>query len=170
MARAFEFATITRAILSSLRGSVSTWESLPPLRAVEIIQLPSRDGQPVICLRDRLDPEVQPLLLGREGLLLASLLDGQRTLGAVRAAFALRTGLLLPTEQIERFVAQLDQAHLLDTPAYRARLDRQRNEFLARSMRPAAHAGGAYPGEPAALRRFLDNLYLHPDGPGGPPR
>jgi AmmeMemoRadiSam system protein B len=123
----------------------------------------------VACLRDRLDPEARPVIMTQHGLLLASLLDGRRTLGEVRAGFLLRTGLALTPEQVAQFVQQLDEAYLLDTPRAQDRLAALRREFQAQPARPAAHAGGAYPGDPVELSQFLEALYCHPEGPGGPP-
>jgi AmmeMemoRadiSam system protein B len=41
--------------------------------------------------------------------------------------------------------------------------------FRALPSRPAVHAGGAYPGEPAGLRAFLERQYTAPGGPGALP-
>ena len=53
--------------------------------------------------------------MSRAGLLLASLLNGERTAAAVGAAFALRTGSTLPPADLAAFVKQLDEANLLDS-------------------------------------------------------
>ncbi len=144
-------------------------ENRPRLRAVEVIHLPGDDGRAMACLRDRLDPAAQPVIITQAGLLLASLLDGRRTVGEVRSAFLLRTGMPLPEKQIAQFVDQLDQAYLLDTPRFRLRMSGLRDEFRVAPTRAASHAGGAYPGDPATLIPFLDGFYLHPDGPGAAP-
>src|SRR5438105_12626397 len=41
-------------------------------------------------------------------------------------------------------------------------------EFRASPLRAPACAGGAYPDQPAELRRFLDGFFTHREGPGGP--
>jgi AmmeMemoRadiSam system protein B len=139
---------------------------VPSLRASAIDVAPvAADGQRLFCLRDRLDPSSSPLVVSEPALLLASLLDGQRTVGAVRAAFLLRTGVGLPEGEIAAFVERLDQAGLLDSERLQRDLEAQRQAFLELEERPAIHAGSAYPAEPAELKRFLDDLYAANDGP-----
>jgi hypothetical protein len=88
----------------------------PRLRAVELIHLPGENGEPMACLRDRLDPDARPLMMSQGALMLASLMDGQRTLGEIRSGFMLRSGLAVTEEQLSRFVGQLDQAYLWGIP------------------------------------------------------
>jgi AmmeMemoRadiSam system protein B len=142
---------------------------LPPLRgAIDVIPVHD-DGQRYFCLRDRLDAEAPPLVVSEAALLLVSLLDGQRSLAAVQAAFTLRVGVPLPEQQLATFVQRLDDANLLDSEAYRARLEQARACFRAAPLRAAVHAGGAYPGEPAELAGFLDGLFRAEHGPGARP-
>lgn len=151
--------------------TVTEWTTapLPPLRgAVEI--LPIQDGdQRLFCLRDRLDPAARPLVVSEAALHLVALLDGERTVGAVRAAFLLRTGARLPEAQIAEFVRRLDQASLLDSRRYRREAEERRAAFRAAPLREAIHAGAAYPGGEGELRAFLDGLYDAPNGPGERP-
>lgn len=126
-------------------------------------------GEDLVCLYDRQDSSTGQVVITRGGLLLASLLDGTRTASAVRAAFALRAGASPSAEEIAAFVARLDEANLLDSPRYREGQRRIADEFRAGPTRAAVHAGGAYPGEPAALRRFLDKRYTMTGGPGSRP-
>src|SRR4051812_20761421 len=144
---------------------------LPRLRpSIDMVEVGPEYGEDSVCLYDRQDPSTGQTIITRAGLLLASLLDGSRTASAVRATFALRTGATLGAQEISAFVDQLDRANLLDSPRYRETRRRVAREFRARSTRPAVHAGGAYPGDPAALRRFLDARYTMPGGPGAKPR
>lgn len=143
----------------------------PRLRAgVDAVKVGTDGGEELICLFDRRDPGAGQVLITPAGLFLASLLDGVRTPGAVRAAFALRAGTVLPPGQVEAFVEQLDRAHLLDSERYRAHQRQLAEELRRLPVRPAVHAGGAYPGEPEALRAFLDARFTAPGGPGARPR
>ncbi|MCC6177687.1 MAG: AmmeMemoRadiSam system protein B [Chloroflexi bacterium] len=145
----------------------SAGEPCPRLRpAVDAARL---DGEEVFCLYDRDDPAANQVVLSAAGVVLASLLDGSRTPAAVRAAFARQTGARIAASEFDQFVAQLDAANLLDSPRYHTRLERQRDEFRARPTRAAVHAGGAYPGDPDALRQFLDARYTMAGGPGRRP-
>lgn len=140
----------------------------PRLRPVDVTAA-EVDGQQRYCLRDTLDPDGDVLLVTREALLLLSLMDGERDLAALQAAFALRTGVRLAATQLAEFVAHLDAAYLLVGPRAAGRRAAQVAEFQAAARRAAIHAGGAYAGEPAALRAALDAYFDAPDGPGGPP-
>lgn len=141
---------------------------LPRLRPVDVFPV-QLDGRTLLALRDRLEPSAPPVLLSPEGMLLASLLDGQRTPAGVRAAFGLRTGIWLTESQILELVRQLDSAYLLESEAFLARLNALRQQFLQAPARPAIHAGGAYPAQPEELRSFLDSFFTAPEGPGSIP-
>jgi len=139
----------------------------PCLRPLEV--LPTEiDGEQMYCLRDHLEPDAA-LLVSRAAALLLSLMDGQRDLGQLSAAFELRTGQALPPGEIEGYVRQLDEAYLLEGGRFAARLAELRAAYQAAPCREAIHAGGAYAGEPAALRAALDGYFRDRDGPGGPP-
>ena len=142
---------------------------LPPLRgAIEILPIED-NGRKLFCLRDRSEPAGEPLIVTEGALLLAALLDGERTLPALRAAFLLRSGATLAEPQIADFIRRLDEACLLDSDRYRQTAQRRRAEFHAAAVREATHAGAAYPDDPVELRELLDGLYLDEHGPGGPP-
>lgn len=140
----------------------------PRLRPLDVVPV-NADGQDLVVLRDRLDPVAQPVAVNRHGLLLVSLIDGQRSLAGLQAAFALQTGLTLPETQIEAFLDQLEQACLLDGDHADRKGSALRASFFNAPERPALHAGGAYPGEPTALRTFLLDCFGAPDGPGEHP-
>jgi AmmeMemoRadiSam system protein B len=133
---------------------------------VDAARVPAQGDAELVCLFDRQDPGSGQVVITRGGLLLASLLDGVRTPAAIRSAFALRTGATLGPGEVEAFVQQLDTANLLDSPRFRERARRVADDFRARPTREAVHAGGAYPGQPAALRAFLDSRYTAVGGPG----
>ena len=106
-------------------------QALPALRtAIDLTPL-GAGGERLFLLRDRADPEAAPLVVSQAALLLASLLDGERSLGAVRAAFELRTGVRIAAAELRAFVERLDEANLLDSPRYREYRERQRREYLA---------------------------------------
>jgi AmmeMemoRadiSam system protein B len=143
---------------------------LPRLRAgVDVVAVGPEHGEDLVCLFDRQDPTGGQVVITRVGLFLASLLDGNRTSAGVRAAFALRTGQTLRSGEITSFVAELDTANLLDSPRFRLEQRQVAESFRASATRPAVHAGGAYPGDPVALRSFLERQYTAPGGPGSGP-
>jgi AmmeMemoRadiSam system protein B len=151
-------------------GGSSDAEPLPRLRlGVDVVAVGAEHGEDLVCLFDRQDPTGGQVVITRAGLFLASLLDGTRSASAVRAAFALRAGQALGPVEVSSFVDQLDRANLLDSARFRAQQLRIAAEFRAGPTRPAVHAGGAYPGDPVALRSFLDARYTMTGGPGAHP-
>ncbi|MFN8635013.1 MAG: AmmeMemoRadiSam system protein B [Chloroflexota bacterium] len=143
---------------------------MPRLRtSVDAAPAGQERGEELVCLYDREDPTAGQVVITRAGLFLASLLDGVRSDSAVRAAFALRAGRTIGQTELSTFVDQLERANLLDSPRFRQEQRRVADRFRAGPTRPAVHAGGAYPGEPAALRAFLESRYMAPGGPGETP-
>jgi len=138
----------------------------PRLRPVEIFPIADR-GERRLVLRDPGDPDLRPIVVSDGAAQVLMLLDGQRSLEALSAALRLRGALLTPT-QVRAFVERLDQAGFLEGPRAEHRLHSRQARFLEAPVRVAAHAGGAYPGGPE-LSRYLDEGYVHPDGPGAAP-
>src|SRR5262249_34877081 len=97
-----------------------------------------------------------------------SLLDGQRTLGELTTALALR-GSAISHAQLTSFLKQLDEAGYLEGARAVHRFEQRRDAFLALPQRPAVHAGGAYAGTPRALNDMLAAGYRHAAGPGALP-
>jgi len=140
----------------------------PRLRSVEVFPFEDR-GQRCLVLRDPSDPEVQPIALTDGAAQVLMLLDGQRTVEAISAALQLR-GVAITGSQVRAFLEQLDASGFLEGPRAVHRLEQRQALFRSRSVRVAAHAGGAYPDDVEALTRTLADGYLHGDGPGGLPR
>jgi hypothetical protein len=130
----------------------------PKLRPLEAFPV-EVDGKSVICLRDPSGLSENIALVPRPVLPLLALLDGSRDLGELQADFVRAGGELVSREAIGGLLDQLDQAHLLDSPRFRAHRDRVTAEYRAAPTRPAAHAGASYPAEPDALRTFLDGFF-----------
>ena len=84
---------------------------------------------------------------------LAGALDGTRSVGELAARFG------LPADAVGAFVAGLDEALLLDSPAFAA--------YVAGPDRWPACVG-VYPADPAAIPAALEALFTAPDGPGLP--
>ena len=142
----------------------------PRLRLEALDVFPVEDsGRKLFCMRDRTEPRAEPIFVSQGAVMLATLLDGTRTIGQVRAAFALRTGASLQDAEIQQFITTLDKANLLASVRFLEQQEQERQEFLAQLERPAVHAGGAYPGTRTELEPFLQRFYDHVDGPGAAP-
>jgi hypothetical protein len=144
----------------------------PRLRALEAFPL-EQDGRRLIGLRDPAGYTEQVLLLGGPLLDLVSLFDGERTVEEVQAVLAARHGAPPPAEAIRELIDRLDAAGFLDSPRFAERRRAMEEAFRLAPARPAAHAGGAYAGEPEALRAqiggFFEQARSQADAPAPPP-
>lgn len=96
--------------------------------------------------------------LTRRHLDWVTLFTGERTLREVRVAATAR-GVPVSLDELAELTAALDEAMLLDGPAFRA--------YLSGPVRRPACIG-CYPEEPAAIRAALKKLFTGPGGPGLP--
>lgn len=113
------------------------------------------DGQPALLLRDRLGLIDGVAIVPPTIAVLLSLCDGTRDRQALRAAFEVRTGVQLSLDDLDEIFQQLDQALLLESPRFTNACRVALAEYRSAPHRPAALAGGVYPGHPKALTRAL---------------
>jgi hypothetical protein len=138
----------------------------PRLRPIEAFPI-QRNGQMLLAFRD-------PSGLGREmvlqplGVAMLELCDGERTRDEICAEFTRRYNRALSRASLDALLQQLDEAHLLDSDAFRTFSANLFGEFARSPVRPAQFAGKAYPGVPADLTQFLDMSFAPPNGPGRP--
>jgi AmmeMemoRadiSam system protein B len=90
--------------------------------------------------------------------------DGQLTLGDIQSRVFRETGQLLSAEALERLVAELDEAMVLDGPTFNS----FRESFRRLGTRPAALAGRSYAAEATVLRAQISRYFLA-EGGAGPP-
>ena len=137
----------------------------PRLRRVEVFPV-EHEGQPFLALRDPAGYTESVVMLPAALLEVVSLFDGEHDAADIQAAVMRRRGELIDSTQIHELAAALDTHGFLESPAFETRRARVDGEFLDRARRPASHAGGAYPDEPAALRAMMDGFFEPPAGPG----
>ena len=142
-------------------------EARPRLRRLEAFPM-EHQGQQVVALRDPAGFVEHVVLLPGALLDLVSLFDGEHSIAEIRAVLARRYRDAPSAGQIAALAEQLDAGGFLDSAAFAARREGVEGAFRRSSLRPAAHAGGAYAGEPAALRRQIDAFFAGPGGPGRP--
>jgi AmmeMemoRadiSam system protein B len=136
----------------------------PQLRPLEVVPLGPKEKL-LFTLRD---PEGfgRMVVVPYGAVLLAGLMDGQHTLAEIQTAFQRETGVPAPLADVEQVVRRLDEAYLLAGARF-DRYHRQQIEAYSSSpVRPASHAGGAYPEDPQALREQLAECFTCSDGPG----
>jgi len=136
----------------------------PQLRPLDIVPV-GRKEELMFAVRD---PEgfSQPIVVSYGAAVLAALMDGRRSLAEIQSGFQDQVGAAVALSELEQFVRQLDEAYLLAGPRFDEHAGRQIRQYLAAPVRPAAHAGGAYEGDPEALRTQLDEFFTCAEGPG----
>jgi AmmeMemoRadiSam system protein B len=137
----------------------------PRLRAVEAFPV-QHEGQRCIALRDPAGFTDQIAVLPGPLLDLVSLFDGEHPVEGIREILRRRHGEAPSVEQIAALVERLDDAGFLDSERFRARRRAIDDAFRRSPVRPPAHAGGAYAGEPAALREQIAGFFAHVEGLG----
>lgn len=139
----------------------------PRLRNLESFPVSEQNGEVLFALRD---PEGygRSVVIPHEAAVLASLMDGRRSLEEIREEFEKRFGEEVPLEDVEGLIQQLDSRYLLDSDHFRAYWKREVEGYLNAKLRPPAHAGGAYQSEAAALKKQLAELFTGQSGPGAP--
>ncbi|MDP3542296.1 MAG: AmmeMemoRadiSam system protein B [Elusimicrobiota bacterium] len=124
------------------------------------------DGKPVFVLRDLEDLTDKPLALSGGGMLLVSLLDGQRTAAQLRDEFLKNSGAVLEIPVILDLVSALDEAGYLETPAIAEKRVKAAELFRGNPRRPAVFAGPSYPAEALPLAGALGRFFTAEKGPG----
>ena len=135
---------------------------LPRMRHVDVIPVEVQ-GTRAFYLRDPLAFAAEPLVLGTAGLFIVSRLDGRHTADQVRGA-ALRQfpGSDIGLAEIRGLLATLSKGCYLEDHVSAARIDRVRAEFERAEVRPAWHAGTAYPQDRRELAAMLDRFFAAP--------
>jgi len=110
----------------------------------------------VLVLQDPLRLREDPLMVPGPIAQILGLLDGTRSLNAVRAGFELRTGVSLLPSQLESFVGSLDEALLLDNQRFRGAKDEALMSYRSGPFRAPALAGSGYPLGDTELSTALD--------------
>ncbi len=132
----------------------------PQLRPLELKWLD--DGaEPLLFLRDPAGIAPNSATVPRWVALLLSLCDGQRDLGAICAAFELRTGEAISLELVRNVIGQLDEALFLESPRYFERRDAELRDYRRAAFRPPALADRVYPADPTGL---LNDLHRYGRG------
>ena len=137
----------------------------PRLRSLEAFPV-EHEGQRMIGLRDPAGFTEEVVLLPIPLLDLVSLFDGEHSVPDIQAILARRHGEAPSAEQIAGIVDRLDAGGFLDSAAFDRRRHAIEETFRRNPLRPAAHAGGAYAGDPQGLTAQIDAFFAHGDGPG----
>ena len=132
---------------------------LPRVRNVEVVPV-DQDGSRMFYVRDPLEIAPQPLLVGPAGVFILSQLDGRRTideiLESVRKALP---GGGVGVGEVQHVLGKLSECCYLDDHVASARIAQVCEAFENSDVRPAWHAGTAYPSDPGELAGMLDGFF-----------
>ncbi len=141
-------------------------QSLPSLRPELTFMQAEIDGRQVIAVQDPLELLDGLVLLEPDALAILPLFDGQHTVADMQALLTRASGgVLTSAADVGRIVEQLDGLLLLRTERYASAVAGLKADWEARTVRPAAHAGQAYPADPAELAELLDGMLAGADDP-----
>ena len=127
----------------------------PQLRSVESIVVPDEQHGRVVVLRDTRGIAPGHAVLPPALLPIVSRFDGEHTFAEIAAEASAEIGSEVPVELVERLAQQLDEGLFLEGPTFDAALALARRAFEDAPLRPASHAGGAYPGDAKALGAYI---------------
>ena len=91
---------------------------------------------------------------------IVSRFTGDRTCAEIAIAASQELGVEVPVDVVARLASELERGLFLQGPTFRAARARVEREFAEATVRPASHAGGAYYGERAKLREYIDKACL----------
>lgn len=130
----------------------------PKLRPIEAIPL-RQQGQQLLGLRDPQGFTDQISTVSVAAAPILRCLDGEHTLPEIQHRVASETQITIPLDVLEKFLAQLDEALLLESPRFVEFRATQLRQYREAAARPAAHAGASYPADADKLRAMLDGHY-----------
>jgi MEMO1 family protein len=123
-------------------------------------------GETVVLLEDPEGLAPKPAALSTWAYALATLFDGTRDARAVAATFNQKYNQTVEPEQALELQVELDKAMFLYSTRFEKILKKHVQGYLDKDIRPAAHAGTAYPMEPESLKETVRGFFSAPDGPG----
>lgn len=137
----------------------------PRLRSVEAFPV-QINNQELICLRDPEGLAEQPVFLNQALIFLVSRMDGNNSLRDIQADYYRATGEILPMEELQGLVGQLDAHRYLDSPGFRDFYQSLIRDFHNSPTRPAYHAGSAYAESREELISQIQGFFDSAEGPG----
>ncbi|HEX5414512.1 MAG TPA: AmmeMemoRadiSam system protein B [Chloroflexota bacterium] len=129
--------------------------SAPRLRSLELKWI-QEGGEPRLFMRDPAGISPHAVAVPGWVAMLLGFCDGQHDISGIQAGFAQRTGQVIPREQVEGLLEQLDELLFLDSPNFTAARASLLDDFHAAPFRAPSHAGAVYPTDAEALVAALD--------------
>jgi AmmeMemoRadiSam system protein B len=137
----------------------------PKLRNVEAFPV-EMSGKKVVGLRDPYSFASETLFVPYNLFYIISLFDGRHSILDIQTAYTRQFGDLIFSDKIKEIVEQLDNYYFLESDRFAEHRKSVEESFSKSPLRPAVHAGAAYPAEPEKLREELEGFFTNPGGPG----
>src|SRR5262249_23307226 len=132
----------------------------PRLRAVETIVVPDKRHGRVLVLRDTQGITDAHAVLPPQLAVILARFDGTQTCTEIAKDVASEFGAQVSEDIVRDLATQLDQGLFLESDTFARALERVKDEFAKAKVRPASHAGGAYPGVEKELAEYIDQKCL----------
>src|SRR5207302_5711475 len=143
-------------------GSAMSFEDrsleYPRLRPVDAFPV-EMQGQRVVCLRDPLNFSTHLVFLPQAALPIVAMFDGTHSVEQILAEFTRRTYQILPRQQLEKVITDLDASLFLDSERFRRYREDVESEFRTSPVRRAAHVGQAHDENPEDLRSRMVGFF-----------
>ncbi|MBN1515830.1 AmmeMemoRadiSam system protein B [Candidatus Sumerlaeota bacterium] len=140
----------------------------PKARAIEMLPF-EHEGEVLVMLRDPLMYVEEPMLLSPMAGIIATLMDGERTLEEIRGEIQQQFKIEVPLQDIATLAYELDQCHMMDTPRFAEHKATVEREYFEKDSRPAYLAGKSYPDDAGELMLLLQSFFQAEEGPGNLP-
>lgn len=146
-----------------------TPQNCPKLRPIEAFPI-VQEGRQLIGLRDPTGLSDRALTISRGALAVLQLLDGTHTLRDIQVIFARRTGELVMSDDLEKIVSMLTEAHLLEGPEFEAYRAEQIDDYRRRPVRAgrSPEALGIVADGPDGVGKALDEILAQCDSDPDP--
>ena len=130
----------------------------PKLRRIQV--RPGQwQGQPVMVLQDPLGLNDRAVAVPRSIAPILELCDGTRDIATLRTALELRTGLRVRPDYVDKMLADLDEALLLENERFTQEYKGTVERFRTAPYRPPTLAGTVYPANPERLEHALGEYF-----------
>jgi len=139
----------------------------PKLRNIEAIRYRA-NGQDMFCLRDPYHLSDLMLHVSPEVFVIACMLDGSRDIREIQAEFMRRFGVLVRSEDVQKVIDGLEQAHFLEGASFEDWRRQVEEGYRALPVRAPILAGSCYPEDRRDIGGFLDRFFTAPGGPAMP--
>jgi AmmeMemoRadiSam system protein B len=129
-------------------------EMRPRLRQVDVSPL-RRGDEELLCLSDPAGFTDDVVTVSLAAVPILQCFDGDHSLPDIQRRIEQTTSTVIPLEQLEKFVAELDRVLMLESPRFAALQTEVLEKFRIATIREPALAGRSYPAKAPEIRRLL---------------